>query len=134
MKRSFHSFSVGGAESQGLLVCLFCVVFVFSSVKPQCSPSEPDAAVGVAAIRGVWEGWENLPASLLFCSSCDWTLGLVREYIYPLFRGQGDAVVLVVRFANNVFYNPTPRAKGVKPWEVKVRWPGSVALFLCLNC
>lgn len=69
-------------------------------MKSQCSLSEPDTVVSVAAVCGVWAGWENLPASLLFCSPCDWTLGLVRESIHSLFREKGDAVVLVLRFAD----------------------------------
>lgn len=49
-------------------------------------------------------------------------------------QGKSDSVGPALGYPYNLLCNPTPVVKGGELWEVKGRWPGSVTLFLCLEC
>lgn len=82
-----------------------------------------------------WTGGTQL---LLFCPSSNGNLRPHSLYLHPTFslvadfpitQGRSISVVTVLWFAGNVLCSTIRRVKGVKG-----RQPGSVALFLCLQC
>lgn len=54
--------------------------------------------------------------------------------VCPALRAKCISAVPAFEFADNVLYNLTRRVKAGQLWEVNGSWPGSVALFLCLEC